>query len=127
LSPTVLAAAWGVLATWWVGLPLGLLLAIAARAGSWPPRAPRELVRPLGRLLLIMGAAAGLAATLGWLAHTRGWHPLAGDWAAYLPPERHARFQAAWWAHLTSYGFAAIGGLSLVGKVAWDRRPGAQP
>ncbi len=30
--PTVLALFWGVVATWWVGLPLGLGLAFAARA-----------------------------------------------------------------------------------------------
>jgi hypothetical protein len=33
-SPTALAFGWGVIATWWVGLFLGLLLALAARAGS---------------------------------------------------------------------------------------------
>ena len=35
-SPTLLALAWGVVATWWVGLPLGIMLAVAARAGRRP-------------------------------------------------------------------------------------------
>jgi hypothetical protein len=35
-SPTLLALGWGVLATWWVSLFLGISLAIAARAGSRP-------------------------------------------------------------------------------------------
>lgn len=32
-SPTLLALGWGVLATWWVGLPLGFLLATASQVG----------------------------------------------------------------------------------------------
>lgn len=35
-SPTLLALGWGILATWWVGAILGVLLALAARAGSRP-------------------------------------------------------------------------------------------
>src|SRR4029077_1503393 len=35
-SPTALALGWGVIATWWCGLLLGLLLALAARSGSRP-------------------------------------------------------------------------------------------
>jgi hypothetical protein len=30
-SPTLLGLAWGVVATWWVGLPLGVMVALAAR------------------------------------------------------------------------------------------------
>ncbi len=37
---TLLALGWGVIATWWVGLGLGIPLAIAARAGSMPKRGP---------------------------------------------------------------------------------------
>ena len=33
-SPTVLGFVWGVIATWWVGLGLGIPLALAARLGS---------------------------------------------------------------------------------------------
>src|SRR5207245_11301598 len=32
-SPTLLAFAWGVVATWWVGLPLAFTLSCAARRG----------------------------------------------------------------------------------------------
>src|SRR5262249_11114159 len=35
-NPTLLALGWGVLATWWVGLGLGLLLALACRRGRRP-------------------------------------------------------------------------------------------
>lgn len=121
-SPTVLAAAWGVIATWWVGLPLGVLLATAARLGPAPKRSAAQLWPRLARLLLMMGGAAAIALAAGFLAHSQGWAQMPEDWASQIAPERHANFLAAWWAHNTSYGFAAIGGLWLVGGTAADRR-----
>ena len=50
-SPTVLALFWGVVATWWVGLPLGIALAVAARIGGRPKLTATDLVRPLAKLL----------------------------------------------------------------------------
>lgn len=35
-SPTLLGLAWGIVATWWVGLPLGIGLAFAARGNRGP-------------------------------------------------------------------------------------------
>jgi hypothetical protein len=121
-SPTVLAAAWGVIATWWVGLPLGVLLAVAARRGAAPKRTAAELWPGLARLLLLMGSAAAIACAAGFLAHRQGWVEIPQAWASWIAPERHANFMAAWWAHNTSYGFAAIGGLWLVGRTAVMRR-----
>src|SRR5881275_3656828 len=37
-SPVLLAVGWGIIATWWVGLLLGVVLAVAAQAGSRPRR-----------------------------------------------------------------------------------------
>lgn len=121
-SPTVLAGAWGVLATWWMGLPLGVLLATAARLGPAPRRTAAELWRPLARLLLLMACAAALACCAGYLASRLGWAEMPAGWAGQIPPERHDNFLAAWWAHNTSYGIAAIGGLWLVGRTAATRR-----
>src|SRR3569833_2965677 len=53
-SPTLLALGWGVLATWRVSLLLGVLLAIAARAGSTPKAAVTDLTPKVIRLLIIM-------------------------------------------------------------------------
>jgi hypothetical protein len=41
-SPTLLACGWGVIATWWVGLFLGLFLAVAARIGPRPKLSVRK-------------------------------------------------------------------------------------
>jgi hypothetical protein len=65
-SPTLLGLGWGVIATWWVGLLLGVPLAVAARAGNRPKRGVRSLPRPILGLLLVMGACAALAGVTGY-------------------------------------------------------------
>jgi hypothetical protein len=49
-SPTLLALGWGVIATWWMGAFLGVLLAIAARVGSRPKLSAVNLLKPIGKL-----------------------------------------------------------------------------
>jgi hypothetical protein len=51
-SPTVWALYWGVIATWWVGLPLGIGLALAARAGRWAKLFVGDLLRAILNLML---------------------------------------------------------------------------
>ena len=43
VSPTMLGIGWGIIATWWVGLLLGIPLAVAARAGRRTKRSARGL------------------------------------------------------------------------------------
>src|SRR4029077_21297419 len=57
-SPTALAFGWGVIATWWAGLFLGLLLALAARAGSRPQQTAAKQPRPIAQLLAVMALSA---------------------------------------------------------------------
>src|SRR3954449_4153763 len=64
-SPTLLGLGWGVIATWWVGLILGIPLAIAARAGRRPQRSAAELIRPILVLLACMAVTALLAGVVG--------------------------------------------------------------
>ncbi|HUK48266.1 MAG TPA: hypothetical protein VLW06_11765 [Terriglobales bacterium] len=70
-SPTLLALQWGILATWWVGAFLGLLLAISARSGSYPTLSAREITRPLIALLCCMGVGAFIAG-FSWLLVRKG-------------------------------------------------------
>src|SRR6266446_2949414 len=67
-SPTLLGFGWGVIATWWVGLPLGILLACAARVGTWPRISARQLISPTLILLVVMGVCA---AFFGWRGFQR--------------------------------------------------------
>lgn len=120
-SPTVLALVWGVIATWWVGLPLGIILATAARAGDAPKRTARSLVRPLVNLLCAMFVAALLAGCAGYVATSAGWFKPSGWAKQFISPEKHAAFVADYCAHNMSYFLGGIGGLFLSGSVFFSR------
>ena len=119
-SPTLLALGWGVIATWWVGLPLGVMIAVAARAGRRPRVLARDLLRPVVTLLLIMAAFAAAFGVSGYVAANRGVVWLVGEMAARVPPERHAAFIADLWAHRASYAVGALGGVILT-ILTWGR------
>jgi hypothetical protein len=120
-NPTVLAFVWGVVATWWVGLSLGVLAALVARLGPWPMLTLRDLRSPLLMLLLGMSITSIVAGLAGFLvARTAGVQlpqPLASD----VPHGRHALFLADWWAHENAYTIGIIGGLTTCIWL-WDRR-----
>jgi hypothetical protein len=123
-SPTLLGLGWGVIATWWVGLPLGVLLAIAARAGTRHRKlSAGDLMRPVAYLLLGVGAAALLAGVSGWWLAVRGVVVLPEWLAASIPSASQARFMGDWWAHNASYACATIGGVGL-SVLTWRRRRG---
>lgn len=120
-SPFLLALGWGVIATWWVGLPLGIGLAIAARTGRAPKLALAELRRPVLLLMLGCGALALLAGITGAIGAAMDWVWLVGWLADAVPPEKHVAFLADLWAHSASYAGGLIGGLGLM-VVTWLRR-----
>lgn len=113
-SPTLLGLAWGVVATWWVGLPLGLLLAVAARAGQRPKLTATELRRPLAILLAAMAAAAVAAGVVGGVLATRGDVWLVAPLDQLIPPNRQVRFLIDLWAHSASYAVGILGGVTLI-------------
>lgn len=121
--PVPHALAWGVIATWWVGVLLGVPLAFAARFGHRPKRTAADLVRPLAKLLGVLGACALVAGGIGFTLASQGQVVLLEPWAAAVPAERHVRFITDLWMHLTSYGVGALGGLVLAFKVWRGRRP----
>ncbi|MBE2282682.1 MAG: hypothetical protein IAE77_04385 [Prosthecobacter sp.] len=114
-SPTVLGLFWGVVATWWVGLGLGLPLALASRVGQGPKLEWRDHRRGMGWLLGFMAALAAVAGVCAWLA-TRTQDPvhLADLTGQQITPHLRSRFLAAWAAHGTSYGGGFVGGLALI-------------
>jgi len=120
-DPVVLALFWGVVATWWVGLPLGAILAAAARAGSRPQWPVGRLVRPVGVLLAVMAAAAACAGGVGYWGAVQGATAPPAWIAERIPAEKHAAFVGDWWAHDASYAAGILGGLVLAVRV-WRRR-----
>jgi hypothetical protein len=120
-SPTVLGFFWGIVATWWVGLPLGAGLAVAARTGSRRKLGPKELVPSLARLLLAMFAVATVAGCIGYLTSKAGAFILIEPLASKVPADRHVAFLTCGWAHGASYLAGIFGGLTLWIRT-WRRR-----
>lgn len=121
-SPTLLALGWGVLATWWVALPLGFLLAAASQNGRrHPPLSTRIVAGLIVRLLAVMALAALVSGTMGFVLASRDLLELPADIASVVQPTRHDRFIAAWLAHVASYLVGIGGGLVTV-AFAWRAR-----
>jgi len=112
-SPTLLAVGWGIIATWWVGALLGILLAVAARAGSRPKLSVAALLTPIGKLLLLMAGSALLFGVTGYVLALRGMITPPNWIASSLAPSARARFMADWWAHSASYAVGFVGGVVL--------------
>jgi len=117
-SPTLLGLAWGVVATWWVGAILGILLAMVSRSGSRPKLQFRDLFRPICSLLGVMSVCALASGFAGYMS---GW--ISQDIAASVPISVYRAFAADWWAHTASYLAGILGGLAL-SVVAYKKRLG---
>lgn len=121
-SLTLLAAGWGVIATWWMGIILAFPMIVAARAGRLPKRDVRSLLRPVGQLLAVMAAGALICGIAGYLLGRDGTFVLDGPTAGLIPTEMHPRFLADLWAHTASYAVGFFGGLFVIARVLWSRR-----
>jgi hypothetical protein len=120
-SPTLIGFAWGVIATWWVGLGLGIPLAAAARLGARPKRSARSLVLPLLTLAaiacLLAIAAGGIGYKLGVSNVVVLHEPLASD----VEADKHPAFIANLFAHNMSYFVGTVGGIVLI-AMTWRSR-----
>ena len=121
-SPTLLALAWGVVATWWVGLPLGVLLSIAARVGRSPALTVSQVRPSVLRLLVVMAACAFVAGVIGYLLAGAELIALPEGLVQRVPRGAHHRFLADLWAHSASYAVGAIGGLVVCYRTFRRRR-----
>jgi hypothetical protein len=105
---SVVALCWGLAATWWVGLTIGVLLARVAgdsvTAGALAPR--------ICALLASMAMVAVILGAIGWWLGGSFKPP--GALADLLPVAIHRRFFAAWFAHVGSYAAGLAGGAALI-------------
>jgi hypothetical protein len=120
-DPTLLGLGWGIIATWWVGLILGVPLTFVARFGSRPKRSARSLLVPIVQLLCVMGIGAALAGVIGWFLGSIGAVFLVGRVAEELPEHRHVPFLADLWAHSASYAIGFFGGIVQMVRI-WRSR-----
>jgi len=120
-SPTLLGLGWGVIATWWVGLFLGVPLAMAARIGERRKLGVRQLVHPVAILLAVMACAALLSGSIGYTLAARATDGLSPFFSEGIPPEHRLGFVADFCAHLASYAVGFFGGLVVIARTWWKR------
>jgi hypothetical protein len=116
-SPFLLALGWGVVATWWVGLPLGIFAAIAARAGSPPRLALADLRLMILWLLLGMAGCATLAGLYGAYGTSHGWLRPPSEWYLVIPKAKWVAFTADAYAQLASYASGILGGIGVIAYI----------
>jgi hypothetical protein len=104
---------WGIVATWWFALPLGVALASAARLGDRPRLTALQLVKPVLALLGAMAIVALLSGITGYVLAAR--HSIVpNEWILLnIPGSRQSAFIADWWAHSASYISGFLGGIVL--------------
>ena len=120
-SPTVLAFFFGTMATWWVGLIFGVLLASVARAGSWRKFEAGDLFRPIGCLLTVMAVVSIVAGMTGYELGRASGFVLPEPLGVRVPADRHHLFFADTLAHVASYLVGILGGVILCAGVLLRR------
>lgn len=125
-DPTVLGLVWGIAATWWVGLILGVPLATIARIGSRSKMTVSLLIRPVAVLFGCNALLATLAGFFGYIAASNGWVWLVGPIVESVPHDKHILFLVDIWVHSASYLGGFLGGIILIIWV-WRSRGRATP
>jgi hypothetical protein len=122
-NPTLIAIAWGFTATWWLGLFIGIFIAIASRIGRWQPLTVRDLLRPGAVLFITAGVIALIAGITGYFAANYvSFNYFFPEYYDLIPEGKHARFFADLWAHTASYSVGEIGSIILCIWILVHRR-----
>jgi len=121
-DPTVLALAWGVVATWWMGAMFGLALAGCSRWGAPPRLTWRDHRRGLFVVLLATAIAATAAGIVGHRLARAGSAYVLAPWSDRIPTGKHVAFLTDLWAHNAAYLVSALGGVVLCVRAVFRRR-----
>jgi len=114
-SPTVVGAIWGTVATWWMGVLLGIPVTLAARLGSWPKLTMNELVKPIAIALGTTGVGALTSGIKGYLESKN--ENIKEIWkfeARGVPESDLRKFIACAYAHNAAYSIGTLAGLGLI-------------
>ena len=120
-SPTLLALFFGTMATWWVGLILGVLAALVSRAGSWPKFGAADLIRPIGCLLVVTAVVSVVAGVTGYELGRASGFVLPDPLGSRIAVDRHHLFFADTLAHVASYLVGLLGSVILCVGVVLQR------
>jgi hypothetical protein len=108
-SPVLLALLWGVIATWWVALPMGIFIAGFSQFGKKPYLEFQDIMSLILKLLLIMFGIALIAGIVGYVLTDLEIIYLTPSFAELMDSSKHSKFLAAGWAHTSSYLSGIIG------------------
>lgn len=120
-NPIFLALVWGILATWWVGAILGILVLIFNNIGKAPKVSFSIIKRYVIRLLLILPFTSLLAGLIGYILALSGTIHFIGELARDVSIKKQPAFLAVGWAHASSYIVGFIGGIIICMKI-WMQR-----
>lgn len=120
-SLTLLGLYWGVAATWWAGLTVGLILAISARAGCRPGLTARDMIGPILWLTGVMALCATMAGITAGVLSDCGYLKLLPPMSGAVPAVSHRDFLVAAGAHQASYAAGFTGG-AILAILTWRRR-----
>ena len=105
---TLIALGWGIIATWWIGAILGLLVTLSARIGSKSKMNVKQLRLPI---LAVIGGMGIAAAAVGVWYYT---HPVESLFGVECPTETDpGSFYTCLAIHNTSYFMGAFLALLL--------------
>ena len=120
-SPIIIALAWGIIATWWAGLIIGILIATAALAGTQPKLGLKGVLKPMLSLILAMFYFATLSGFIGFLLADNELIFLNKTLSQNITKSKHNQFLIAGWSHGASYLTGFIGALIICFKI-WNKR-----
>ena len=121
-DPNTLALLWGVIATWWFGLILGILIISYNSFGKSPSLPFSQIKKYVLRLLLIVPCISLVAGIIGFtLSYFEVIH-LIPKLAVVVPEQKHNLYLAVGWAHTSSYLTGLIGTIIICWKIHSLRR-----
>jgi hypothetical protein len=114
-SPWLLALGWGVVATWWMGLFLGLMILAAARSGQLAKLTWLQLVKPVAILLAFSAVCSVVAGSIGYnlVVNIPEWVLKHTPELRHLSPAKQQAFTGDLFAHNASYFGSGVGALIL--------------
>ncbi len=123
-SPTKLGLLWGVIGTWWMGAGLSVPVMASARIGSWPKMSMKELIKPTGIALGVMGLCSLIEGLRGYRLAASGLINRS-SFAAYVtagvPNDSMNVFLADVYAHNAAYASGVCAALGLTCWIGYKR------
>lgn len=102
-NTTLLGLGWGIIATWWVGLLLGLPLAAVCRIGNRRKLSLYMIIKQIIALFAITFIISSIFGLTGWLLADCKIINLSDPFARRIQDAKHPYFLADAWMHSASY------------------------